>query len=158
MGESVIASGNLTILPYVEKAENILNDIGSTIGDNLGTIAIGTGSAVVGAGLGALAVSKSTKKRKAKSKSKSRKKKTSSSRSRGRKLKFGSKAFRKKYLSHRRRKQKQPHTAGKRKDTSHRRIRYTKNNQPYVILSSGKARFIKKSTVSRARKLKGGMY
>jgi hypothetical protein len=29
------------------------------------------------------------------------------------------------------RKQKSPHTAGKRKDTSRRRIRFTKNNQPY---------------------------
>jgi hypothetical protein len=55
-------------------------------------------------------------------------------------------------------KQKKPYTAGKGKDTSTRRIRYTKNNQPYVILKSGKARFIKKSSVSRARKRKGGRY
>ena len=57
-----------------------------------------------------------------------------------------------------RRKQKKPYTAGKRKDTSTRRIRYTKNNQPYVLLKSGKARFIKKSSVARMRKLKGGKY
>jgi len=57
-----------------------------------------------------------------------------------------------------RRKQKQPYTAGKRRDTSTRRIRYTKNNQPYVILKSGKARFIKRSSVRRMRKLKGGKY
>ena len=54
--------------------------------------------------------------------------------------------------------QRRPYTAGKRKDTSTRRIRFTKNNQPYVILASGKARFIKKSSVSRMRKRKGGKY
>ena len=51
-----------------------------------------------------------------------------------------------------------PHTAGKRKDTSTRRIRFTKTGQPYVILSSGKARFIKKKSASNSRKRKGGRY
>ena len=60
--------------------------------------------------------------------------------------------------NHRYNKQKKPYTAGKRKDTSHRRIRYTKNNQPYIILKSGKARFIKKSSVRNSRKRKGGRY
>jgi len=55
-------------------------------------------------------------------------------------------------------KQKQPHTAGKRKDTSTRRIRFTKNNQPYILMKSGKAKFIKKSSVARMRKRKGGKY
>jgi len=54
--------------------------------------------------------------------------------------------------------QRQPRTAGKRKDTSKRRIRYTKNNQPYVIMASGKARFIKKSSARNSRKRKGGKY
>ena len=54
--------------------------------------------------------------------------------------------------------QRKPYTAGKGKDTSTRRIRFTKNNQPYVILKSGKARFIKKSSVARMRKQKGGKY
>lgn len=49
-------------------------------------------------------------------------------------------------------------TAGKRKDTSTRRIRMTKNGQPYVILKSGKARFIKKSSCRRSKKVKGGRY
>jgi hypothetical protein len=56
------------------------------------------------------------------------------------------------------RKQKQPHTAGKRKDTSHRRIRYTKNNQPYIILASGKARFISNKSAGNSRRRKGGRY
>jgi len=55
-------------------------------------------------------------------------------------------------------KQKKPYTAGKRRDTSRRRIRYTSNNQPYIILASGKARFIKKKSVSLSRKRKGGKY
>lgn len=55
-------------------------------------------------------------------------------------------------------KQKKPYTAGKRKDTSTRRIRYTSNNQPYVIMANGRARFIKKKSVKTMRKRKGGKY
>jgi membrane protein YqaA with SNARE-associated domain len=55
-------------------------------------------------------------------------------------------------------KRRYPQTQRKRKDTSHRRIRYTKNNQPYIILKSGKARFIKKSSVRNSRKRRGGRY
>jgi hypothetical protein len=51
-----------------------------------------------------------------------------------------------------------PHTAGKRKDTSRKRIRYTKNGQPYLILRSGKARFIKKKGARSAHKRAGGRY
>lgn len=51
-----------------------------------------------------------------------------------------------------------PRTAGKRRDTSRRRIRYTKNGQPYVILASGKARFIKKIGAKRSHRRKGGRY
>lgn len=68
------------------------------------------------------------------------------------------KKSKKKRKSYKRSKQKKPYTAGKGKDRSTRRIRFTKNNQPYIILRSGKAKFIKKSTARRARKLKGGMY
>jgi hypothetical protein len=51
-----------------------------------------------------------------------------------------------------------PHTAGKRKDTSMKRIRQTKNGQPYVIMASGKARFISKKSAKAARKKRGGRY
>lgn len=51
-----------------------------------------------------------------------------------------------------------PHTAGKRKDTSRRRIRYTKNGQPYVIMASGKARFISMKSAKSSRKRSGGRY
>jgi hypothetical protein len=116
---------------------------------------IGVGSLAIGGA--ALAVA-ATRKRKKKTK-KSRKKNSVRYRSgtKKRKLKFGSKAYRKKYLS-KRSKQRKPHTAGKRKDTSHKRIRYTKNNQPYIILANGKARFISKKSAGVSRKRKGGRY
>lgn len=58
----------------------------------------------------------------------------------------------------RKRRRKTPRTAGKGKDKSSKRIRYTKNGQPYIILRSGKARFIKQSSAKRSHKLKGGRY
>lgn len=51
-----------------------------------------------------------------------------------------------------------PRTAGKGKDRSTKRIRYTKKGQPYVITRSGKAKFIKKSSAKRSHKQKGGRY
>jgi len=51
-----------------------------------------------------------------------------------------------------------PRTAGKGKDRSTKRIRYTKNGQPYVILRNGRARFIKASSARRSHKKKGGRY
>jgi hypothetical protein len=123
-----------------------------------GAVALGTVAAV-----GAVAIAKSRKRKNKKRKASTHKtlRSTSSrSRKRGRKLKFGSKAWRKKYIKHGRNKhrQRKPHTAGKRSDTSHRRIRYTKNNQPYIILRNGRARFISKKSVSSSRKRKGGKY
>lgn len=68
-----------------------------------------------------------------------------------------SKASRKRSRT-RRRSPSYARTAGKRRDTSTRRIRMTKNGQPYVILKSGKARFISKKSASASRKRKGGRY
>ena len=82
-------------------------------------------------------------------KAKKRSKRTSASKSKRRKSKR---------KSSKRRKVKYARTAGKRKDTSHRRIRMTKTGQPYIILASGKARFISKSSARKSRKLKGGRY
>lgn len=59
---------------------------------------------------------------------------------------------------HRRQVRKTPRTAGKGKDRSHKRIRYTKRGQPYIITSSGRARFLKKSSAKRSHKMKGGRY
>ena len=46
------------------------------------------------------------------------------------------------------------HHRGKHRGT--KAIHITKKGQPYIILPSGRARFIKKSSASRMRKLKGG--
>jgi len=64
----------------------------------------------------------------------------------------------KKSSKRRTRKYKYARTAGKRKDTSRRRIRQTKNGQPYIILASGKARFISKRSAKLSRSRKGGRY
>jgi hypothetical protein len=104
---------------------------------NIGAIGSGVAGLAIGGTVGYLAGKRSTRKKNRRRKA--RKNKRTRSR-------------------YRRRKQKKPYTAGKRKDTSRRRIRYTKNNQPYVILASGKARFISKRSVSSSRKRKGGRY
>jgi hypothetical protein len=44
------------------------------------------------------------------------------------------------------------------KRTSHRKIHYTKKGQPFIILASGKARFITKRGAKSAKKRKGGRY
>jgi hypothetical protein len=107
------------------------------IKSHLGEISIGAGGLAIGSTVGYIAGRRSSTK-------KSRKRKT--------------RKYKRSRTRYRRHKQKKPHTAGKRKDTSRRRIRYTKNNQPYVIMASGKARFISKRSVSSSRKRKGGRY
>lgn len=51
-----------------------------------------------------------------------------------------------------------PHTAGKRRDTSTRRVRYTKTGQPYKIMANGRARFISKKSAKSRHKRSGGDY
>jgi len=58
----------------------------------------------------------------------------------------------------RRRRRRTPYTAGKRRDTSTKRIRYTKRGQPYIILRNGRARFIKSHSARLSHKKKGGRY
>jgi len=149
----------------------MLDGLLSTPGKILGTIKAAVvekpfGAAAIGASsigvlaLGGIAIAKTRKKTKKNSKT-TKKKKSTKKKSSGRKLKFGSPAWRKKYIKKGKKKRPSPRyarTAGKRKDTSTRRIRMTKNGQPYIILRSGKARFIKKSSAKRSRKLKGGRY
>jgi len=122
-----------------------------------GEIAIGAGVIALGAGVATASIIRGRRKKNRRRKT-TKNKSTRSRVRRGRKLKFGSPAYRRKYLKNGRRKQKQPRTAGKRRDTSRRRIRYTKNNQPYIILSDGRARFISKRSVSNSRKRRGGRY
>lgn len=68
------------------------------------------------------------------------------------------KTTRKKSTKRKTRKYKYARTAGKGKDRSTKRIRMTKTGQPYIILASGKARFIKKSSARNSRRRKGGRY
>jgi Flp pilus assembly protein TadB len=96
-----------------------------------GLIGLGTGALLGGTAVG-LASRRSSKR-----KSKSRKRKTT--RRKARKTRYA-------------------RTAGKRRDTSRKRIRMTKNGQPYVILASGKARFISKRSAKTSRRRKGGRY
>lgn len=110
---------------------------GFSIAGNKAKVAgVAAGAGVVA--LGAVAVTRRRRKKKAK-----KKVRRSPSRRKTKKKKRGYKYAR---------------TAGKGRDRSTRRIRMTKNGQPYVILKSGKARFIKKSSARRSRKLKGGRY
>ena len=105
----------------------------------IGTVGAGIGGLAVGAGLGYAAGRRSNRK-----KSKSRK------RSANRNTRKRSRSYKTK--------QRKPYTAGKRKDKSHRRIRFTKNNRPYIIQGDGKARFISMKSLKQSRKRKGGKY
>ena len=121
------------------------------------TALLGGAAALIGLGAvgaaTAVIIHKKRKKKKKKSAKYTRKKIHRSKK--GRKLKFGSKAYRKKYLKHGR---KTPYTAGKRRDRSHKRIRYTKRGQPYVIGAHGKARFISRKSAKLSYHKKGGRY
>lgn len=112
--------------------------IDSTMGiieKNPVTSAVGAG--VIGAGVvaGAIALSGTSSKKKAK-----RTRKKIKHTSRGWKLDRAKKSKQSWEVSYRRRKHKK--SAKSRKNR--KGIHYTKNGQPYKILSSGKARFIKK--------------
>jgi hypothetical protein len=111
----------------------------SFIKDNIGIIGAGAGGIALGASVAGTtaAIVGGSKKKKRKS--------TNSNK-------------RKKSYKHRRKGRYTPHTAGKGKDRSHKRIRYTKNGQPYIIMASGKARFIKKKGARRSHRTKGGRY
>ena len=143
-----------------------LSDVIGGIGEDVGNFITSKpfASAAVGVsalGAGAFVLAKTTKRRaKTKKKAKTTKKRKTTRKTKGRKLKFGSPAYRKKYLGKGKKKRKTTYarTAGKRKDTSTRRIRQTKNGQPYIILASGRPRFIKKSSARLSRKRKGGRY
>jgi len=88
-----------------------------------------------------------------KAKKKSRRKSKPKSRS-----KYKRKSKRGKHKTRRGRGRRTPRTAGRGRDTSHRRIRYTSKGQPYVIQANGRARFIKKTSAKHSHKRKGGRY
>lgn len=136
-----MVSSSLSAIPL--KVNDLKATANDFIDNNKTALAIGGAGAagiVVGGIIGSAIAKSSSKSKKKKSKSKTAK----------RKPVYKRKTTKRKYRYAR--------TAGKRKDTSHKRIRMTKNGQPYIILASGKARFIKKSSARLSRKRKGGRY
>jgi len=126
----------------IGSAGSALNEF---ISDNK-TAVIATGTGLAGVALGAGAVSVVNRVRNKTTRKKS-------------KRKSGSRSSRKKNTkSKKKRTYNYARTAGKSRDRSSKRIRMTKKGQPYIILKSGKARFIKKSSARNSRKRKGGRY
>ena len=147
VASQIIPKAKSAASDILTNVQNTLSGVTGFIRGNpiLSTGAVGTGSALVGATVATVVTRRSTKKRgsrKSTTKRKTKRRKKTKSKRR--------KSRRKSY--------KYARTAGKRKDRSTKRIRMTKNGQPYIILKSGKARFIKKSSARRSRKLKGGRY
>lgn len=112
------------------------NGLFDFVNNNKGAVAAGAGVATLATVGGVALAVRSRKKRAKKAKRKTRR---------------SSKHYSK-------RKKRYPHTAGKRKDRSHKRIRFTKRGQPYIIMGNGRAKFIKMSSAKKSRKLKGGRY
>lgn len=113
--------------------------------DSRKIIAIGAGTALIGAGT-IVGIAAHRKRRKKNSKRKSRNRSKGVSRRRYHKKRY-------------------PHTAGKKPDTSRKRIRFTKNGQPYVIVYRNingtrrkMAKFISKKSAKQSRKRSGGRY
>jgi len=125
----------------VTELKGVVSDFISDNKQVLSVVGAGAAGVVVGSAVGVAAASRSRKKKSTKRRSSARtsRKRSSSRKKKGRSYKYA-------------------RTAGKGKDRSTRRIRMTKNGQPYIILRSGKARFIKKSSARASRKRKGGRY
>jgi len=105
----------------------------------VGILASGVGGIALGSAVGYAAAKRRSKKRRTR-KAKTRKKRSY-------------------YKKNTRRTRRTPRTAGKRRDRSSKRIRYTKNGQPYIINKrTGKAKFIKRSSAKRSHKKQGGRY
>jgi len=105
-----------------------------------GAVALGGSAIVTG-----LVVAARKRKKKSKTASKTRKSRKKTTKKKG--------TIRRKTKGRR-----TPRTAGKGKDTSTKRIRYTSKGQPYVLMKSGKAKFIKKTSAKRSHRQKGGRY
>lgn len=119
--------------------DTLINGIKSLTDSPLGAaITAGSAGVVVGAAGGSLVTAAVNRKKRRKSRS-VRKRNNKRRKNKSKKYKYA-------------------RTAGKGKDTSSRRIRMTKTGQPYIILASGKARFIKKSSARNSRRRKGGRY
>lgn len=105
------------------------------------TLAIGVGAAALGVatGVGVASIVGASKRRK------SKRRKTRNSRKRNSRNK-----------NVRNKRKYYPEPRGKK--YSRKKIRMTKNGQPYIITASGKARFISKRSAKSSHRRKGGKY
>lgn len=132
---------NSILEPIGESIEKITGIIQS---QPLASAAIGTGVLVAGGTVAAIVTRKRRKKKATATRKTSKRKTAKRKKSRGK---------HKHRTSPRGKLTRHTHRTGKR---STKAIHYTRNGQPYKILSSGKARFIKRSSAKRMKKLKGG--
>jgi glycerol kinase len=120
--------------------EGVSNLVQTTIGaikDNPVTSAVAVGGVALGAaGVAGLVVSSRKKKRVSKNRS---------SRKRGRRIKHTRRGWKQDRKRRSKQKWEVAYQRRKRKSKSKRGIKYTKKGQPYRIMASGRARFIKKS-------------
>jgi len=133
----------------MSKLTDGLSNVGTSISTQIGQlstnpVATAVGGAIVGGAIVGTVVAATSSRKKSTSKARRKSSKTTRRKSKRRTTK--------------KRNYKYARTAGKGKDRSTKRIRMTKNGQPYIILKSGKARFIKKSSARASRKKKGGRY
>jgi len=133
-------------------ASEILQDVREAISSPIG-IGVATTAGVVAIGTGIVAVAKRRKKKA----TARRKRRVTRVRTARRRRKLTPLMRRRKKIIARPGRQT-PYTARGGKDRSTRRIRMTKHGQPYIILASGKARFISKRSARASRKRKGGRY
>jgi len=136
--------GNLTTIGgIIGEAKSGLNEF---IDDNktvLGYLGAGVGGLAIGGAVGYLAGKKSAKKKRTSSSKNKRQKNRRSGSGRARDRRYISKQKHEQYYlkAHpKRRKTGRYYKSGSRSG----KVKYTKNGQPYIILKSGKARFIKK--------------
>ena len=118
----------------------LIDEISGLVKEHPVASAAGVAGIAIGAGLGTAAIIGAVKHRKSK-RSKARNSRKRSGRSRDRRY-ISKQKHEKAYQK--RRKKLGKRTYGKHYKHSRRGVHYTKKGQPYIILASGKARFIKK--------------
>lgn len=114
---------------------NLLNAVQSFASENKTALGVGAVGLAAGTALGVgvtLAAKKKSKKR--------------------------SKSSKKRKTSKKRRNKRKYYPEPKGRKHSRRKIRMTKTGQPYIILASGKAKFISKRSAKLSKKRKGGRY
>ena len=134
--------GNLTTI--TETIGNVSAGLNEFVSDNkttIGYIASGVAGAALGAGIGYLVGKKSAQKKRASKSGSKRKRSSRSGSGRARDRRYISKQKHERYYAKTHPKRRK---TGKYYKSRKKGRHYTKNGQPYIILKSGKARFVKK--------------